>query len=108
MFLYQEFNLLISAIHFPDITNVCTFLISTNRILDSNNWNSWYQHIELLILRNQLLISWNSNCWYQESGVEQEGATCIRQGGHHVGHWPTFLVRIYFMSRTRISETRQK
>ena len=24
-----------------------------------------------------------------------EGATCIRQGGHHVGHWPTFLVQIY-------------
>jgi len=22
-----------------------------------------------------------------------EGATCIRQGGHHVGHWPTFLVK---------------
>ena len=21
-----------------------------------------------------------------------EGATCMRQGGHHVGHWPTFLV----------------
>ena len=21
-----------------------------------------------------------------------EGATCIRQGGHYVGHWPTFLV----------------
>ena len=21
-----------------------------------------------------------------------EGATCIRQGGHHIGHWPTFLV----------------
>ena len=21
-----------------------------------------------------------------------EGTTCIRQGGHHVGHWPTFLV----------------
>jgi len=21
-----------------------------------------------------------------------QGATCIRQGGHHVGHWPTFLV----------------
>jgi len=21
-----------------------------------------------------------------------EGATCIRLGGHHVGHWPTFLV----------------
>ena len=23
-----------------------------------------------------------------------EGATYIRQGGHHVGHWPTFLVLI--------------
>ena len=22
-----------------------------------------------------------------------EGATCIQQGGHHVGHWPTFLVK---------------
>ena len=22
-------------------------------------------------------------------GVEQEGATYMRQGGHHVGHWPT-------------------
>ena len=26
-------------------------------------------------------------------GVEQ-GATCIQQGGHHIGHWPTFLVCI--------------
>jgi len=25
-----------------------------------------------------------------------EGATYIRQGGHHVGHWPTFLVFLYF------------
>ena len=24
-----------------------------------------------------------------------EGATYIRQGGHHVGHWPTFLVLTY-------------
>jgi len=24
-----------------------------------------------------------------------EGATYIRQGGHHVGHWPTFLVRYW-------------
>ena len=23
-----------------------------------------------------------------------EGATYIRQGGHHVGHWPTFLVTV--------------
>ena len=25
-----------------------------------------------------------------------EGATYIRQGDHHVGHWPTFLVRFGF------------
>ena len=24
-----------------------------------------------------------------------EGATYIRQGGHHIGHWPTFLVLFY-------------
>jgi len=23
-----------------------------------------------------------------------EGATYIRQGGHHIGHWPTFLVHL--------------
>ena len=27
-----------------------------------------------------------------------EGTTCIRQGGHHVGHWPTFLVFAVFGS----------
>jgi len=26
-------------------------------------------------------------------GVGTQGATRIRQGGHHVGHWPTFLVQ---------------
>ena len=30
-----------------------------------------------------------------------EGATYIRQGGHHVGHWPTFLVSINFVMRQR-------
>ena len=24
-----------------------------------------------------------------------EGATCVRQGGHHVGHWPIFLVQLF-------------
>ena len=27
-----------------------------------------------------------------------EGATYIRHGGHHVGHWPTFLVFLLFSS----------
>ena len=26
-----------------------------------------------------------------------EDATYIRQGGHHVGQWPTFLVCVYFV-----------
>ena len=29
-----------------------------------------------------------------------EGATYIRQGGHHVGHWPTFLVGICFLQES--------
>jgi len=30
--------------------------------------------------------------WYKEwnYGTFAEGATYIRPGGHHVGHWPTF------------------
>jgi len=38
----------------------------------------------------------------QVSGISQtlrhwtEGATYIQQGGHHVGHWPTFLVLFLF------------
>ena len=31
-----------------------------------------------------------------------EGATYIRQGGHHVGHWPTFLVDLVFSSYSRL------
>jgi len=29
-----------------------------------------------------------------------EGATYIRQGGHHFGHWPTFLVMTALWNRT--------
>jgi len=29
-----------------------------------------------------------------------EDATYIGQGGHHVGHWPTFLVRVLFGSNS--------
>jgi len=30
-----------------------------------------------------------------------EGATYIRQGDHHVGHWPTFLVAFNFLTTHR-------
>jgi len=32
-------------------------------------------------------VSQTLRCW-------TEGATYIRQGDHHVGHWPTFLVKV--------------
>ena len=31
-----------------------------------------------------------------------EGATYIRQGSHHVGHWPTFLVLFFFVCRCMV------
>jgi len=40
-------------------------------------------HGTLVVGVNQTLRRWT------------EGATCIRQGGHHVGHWPTFSLFIY-------------
>jgi len=36
-----------------------------------------------------LVVSQTLLCW-------TEGATYIWQGGHHVGHWPTFLVIFLF------------
>jgi len=35
-----------------------------------------------------------------------EGAAYIRQGGHHVGHWPTFLVLSSSFSSTNLSGRR--
>jgi len=32
-----------------------------------------------------------------------EGATYIRQGGHRVGHWPTFLVVNYVLHEYRVA-----
>ena len=32
-----------------------------------------------------------------------EGATYIRQGDHHVGHWPTFLVRVTLLQITSLN-----
>ena len=40
-------------------------------------------HGTLVVGVSRTLLSWT------------EGATYIRQGGHHVGHWPTFLVFMF-------------
>jgi len=42
-------------------------------------------HGTLVVSVSQTLRSWT------------EGATYIRQGGHHVGHWPTFWLTVKFL-----------
>ena len=39
--------------------------------------------------------------WYKEwnYGTFAEGATYVRQGGHHVGYWPAFLVTDCFTAQ---------
>jgi len=46
-------------------------------------------HGTLVVVVSQTLRRWT------------EGATYIRQGGHHFGHWPTFLVKHCFISMTQ-------
>jgi len=38
------------------------------------------------------LAFWQHYCTASSSGRQRwtEGATCVRQGDHQVGHWPTF------------------
>jgi len=43
-------------------------------------------------------VAWDKEWNY---GTLAEGATYIRQGGHHVGHRPTFLVLILAQNRLR-------
>jgi len=45
-------------------------------------------HVTLVVGVSQTLRRWT------------EGDTYIRQGGHHVGHWPTSLVCQYFVANT--------
>jgi len=41
---------------------------------------------------------------HSSSGRWTEGATYIQQGGHHVEHWPTFLV-VFVLSDSRYTQT---
>jgi len=43
------------------------------------------------LLHSSKVVSISQNLWRRT-----EGATYVRQGDHHVGHWPTFLVRFIF------------
>jgi len=53
------------------------------------NFNGFRVLAALLHGSPSLGVSQTLRCW-------TEGATHIRQGGHHVGHWPTFLVGLDF------------
>jgi len=49
-----------------------------------------FQRVSRLGIVTARHCSSSLQCW-------TEGATYIRQGGHHVGHWPTFVVRVIFL-----------
>jgi len=53
------------------------------------NFNGFCVLAALLHGTAVLVVSWTLRRW-------TEGATYIRQGGHNVGHWPTFLVLSFF------------
>jgi len=42
-------------------------------------------HVLVALLHATLVVGVSQTLWHWT-----EGATYIRQGGHHVGHWPTF------------------
>jgi len=48
----------------------------------------------------------NSAAWYKEWNYRTfaEGATYIRQGGHHVGHRPTFYFLSFFLAYSQPSQ----
>jgi len=52
-----------------------------------------FQRVRILatLLHGTLVVSVSQTLW-----CWTEGATYIRQGGHHVGHWFTFLVLLSF------------
>ena len=58
------------------------------------NFNAWDNGVEkvLEVLLHGTLVVGVSQTFRRST----EGATYIRQGGHHVGHWPTFLVASNF------------
>jgi len=53
------------------------------------NFNGICVLAALLCSTSVISVSQTLRCW-------TEGATYIREGGHHVGHWPTFLVQNCF------------
>jgi len=49
-------------------------------------------HVMAALLHGTQMVGVSQTLW-----CWTEGATYIWQGGHHVGHWPTFLVAFWFL-----------
>ena len=67
---------------------ICWRVWCTPAIFDGFRDLAALLHDTLLVGVSQTLRRWT------------EGATYIRQGGHHIGHWPTFLVTLSIPSIT--------
>ena len=59
------------------------------RVWDTPANFNWFRILAAL-LHGSLVVGVSQTSWRWT-----EGATCIQQGGHHVVHWPTFLVLVF-------------
>ena len=69
-----------SSPHVPLAAEICWRVWGTPANFNGFHVLAALLHDTLVVGISQTLRHWT------------EGATYIRQGGHHVGHWPTFLV----------------
>ena len=81
----------------PDVPN----MVNIGPLMAESDWRVWgtpsyfsgYRVLAALLHGSQVVgVS-------QTSRRLTEGATYIRQGYHHVGHWPTFLVMVALCNR---------
>jgi len=83
--------------------NLLSSNISPTRAYNMMNFGLLAAEIVSLVWGTQLIstgfASWQRYCTAKLRRWT-DGATCIRQGSHHVGHWPTFLIHLY-LSRNK-------
>jgi len=73
----------------PLVAEICWRVLGTPA-----NFNGF--RVLAVLLHDTLVVGVSQSLWRWT-----EGATYIRHGGHHVGHWPTFLVflRRFFFNK---------
>jgi len=93
-------NLLSSNISSRCLHNMVNFGLLAAEINPVANFNGFRILAALLNGTPVLGVSQTLRHW-------TEGATYIRQGGHHVGHWPTFLVMHLLQIKQKATENCQ-